>query len=320
VGQTVYLTATLLDANGVPLSGRPISWASSAPAVAGVSSGFVTGIAPGTVTITATSGGQSATAAITVGGGGGAGPWVEENFASYTSTTQLVTNPNPFAWIQGGYALQTDHIVLDQSVGYAAGGLTQSMRYDFPAFASRTPQYDYSIHLGAFHFPGVITVGQELWVECVVRFDRNFNTNSGGTGGIDYKFILMGYTSGTNRTEVKSGTMSGSGRDFSTNTPGNIADTWLFTVPDFGGNNTGVWDGAWHTYRIYQKVASSATVADGIWRVWVDGVLSMNQLAAPYTLTAYDILMPGANNNQGPTVAASVWWGRIRAWNTNPGW
>jgi hypothetical protein len=30
--------------------------------------------------------------------------------------------------------------------------------------------------------------------------------------------------------------------------------------------------------------------------------------------------MPGANNNQGPTVAASVWWGRIRAWNTNPGW
>jgi uncharacterized protein YjdB len=66
VGQTVQLTATLLDANGLPLSGRLITWASSSAAVAAVSGGFVTGITSGTVTITATSEGKSGTATVTV--------------------------------------------------------------------------------------------------------------------------------------------------------------------------------------------------------------------------------------------------------------
>src|SRR5213083_1702812 len=67
VGQTVQLAATPRDANGNPLSGRTITWASGSTAVATVSaSGFVTGVAAGSVTITATSEGQSGTATITV--------------------------------------------------------------------------------------------------------------------------------------------------------------------------------------------------------------------------------------------------------------
>jgi len=67
VGQPVQFTATPLDANGTPLSGRSITWASSAPAVAAVSTGgLVTGVAAGTATITATSEGQGGSAAITV--------------------------------------------------------------------------------------------------------------------------------------------------------------------------------------------------------------------------------------------------------------
>src|SRR5207244_528860 len=60
VGQTVQLTATPLDANGLPLSGRRITWASSAPAAAAVSTGgLVTGAGSGTASITATSEGKS---------------------------------------------------------------------------------------------------------------------------------------------------------------------------------------------------------------------------------------------------------------------
>src|SRR5207247_2865652 len=60
VGQTVQLTATPQDANGNPLSGRTVSWASSNTSVATVSSsGLVTGEAAGSATITATSEGQS---------------------------------------------------------------------------------------------------------------------------------------------------------------------------------------------------------------------------------------------------------------------
>ena len=67
IGATVQLTATPKDANGTPLSGRVMTWASNNTGVATVSaSGLVTGEGVGTATITATSEGKSGTAAITV--------------------------------------------------------------------------------------------------------------------------------------------------------------------------------------------------------------------------------------------------------------
>jgi hypothetical protein len=67
VGGTVQLTATLRDSSGAELTGRVITWSSDAGGVAAVSpSGMVTGMAPGSATITATREGVSATAAVTV--------------------------------------------------------------------------------------------------------------------------------------------------------------------------------------------------------------------------------------------------------------
>ncbi len=67
VGKTVTLKATVTDASGDPLTGRPISWKTSAASVATVStSGVVTAKAPGKATITATSEGKSGTSTITV--------------------------------------------------------------------------------------------------------------------------------------------------------------------------------------------------------------------------------------------------------------
>ena len=64
---TVQLTATPLDANHTPLDTRTVTWASNVPNVANVdASGLVTGVAAGSATITATSEGQSASAAIVV--------------------------------------------------------------------------------------------------------------------------------------------------------------------------------------------------------------------------------------------------------------
>ena len=61
------LSATVVDANGSPLTGRSISWTSSAPSVATVSPlGGVTAVAVGKTTITATSEGKSGTAAVNV--------------------------------------------------------------------------------------------------------------------------------------------------------------------------------------------------------------------------------------------------------------
>src|SRR5256884_7913506 len=66
-GQTVPLTATPRDANGAALSGRAVTWSSNSTSVATVSSsGLVSGVTPGSATITATSEGKSGTSAITV--------------------------------------------------------------------------------------------------------------------------------------------------------------------------------------------------------------------------------------------------------------
>ena len=67
VGQTTQLTAEPRDGSGQPLAGRAVSWSSSAPNVASVSStGLVTAIAPGTATISASSEGKAGSATINV--------------------------------------------------------------------------------------------------------------------------------------------------------------------------------------------------------------------------------------------------------------
>ena len=67
VGATATLTATLADAAGNPITGRPITWVSNNPAVATVtSSGVVTAIAEGVARIDGSSGGKYGAANIVV--------------------------------------------------------------------------------------------------------------------------------------------------------------------------------------------------------------------------------------------------------------
>ncbi len=67
VGDTVQLRAVVRDANGNELSGRAVTWSSSNPSRATVSSaGVVTGLDLGMVTITARSEGQSGTGSVRV--------------------------------------------------------------------------------------------------------------------------------------------------------------------------------------------------------------------------------------------------------------
>ncbi len=112
-GATAPLTATVKDADGGVLAGRPITWTSSATATATVSqTGVVTAVAVGgPVTITATSEGKSGSAQITVVAGtqvGAAGGVVTAGGGNLTLTvpagalatpviitTAPVTSPQP---------------------------------------------------------------------------------------------------------------------------------------------------------------------------------------------------------------------------------
>ena len=67
VSKTVQLSATPKDSAGNALTGRTIAWTSSNAAVATVATtGLVSGVGVGSATITATSGGKSGTASVTV--------------------------------------------------------------------------------------------------------------------------------------------------------------------------------------------------------------------------------------------------------------
>ncbi len=108
VGTTTQATATLTDSLGAVLTGQPVSWVSSNPAVATVSStGLVTAVAGGTSTISATSGGVAGSAVETV----------------TTTTTALppATGPEVFATLPQTYLNTT------MPVAPATGGVIISV-------------------------------------------------------------------------------------------------------------------------------------------------------------------------------------------------
>jgi uncharacterized protein YjdB len=88
-GLSLQLTATPEDVNGVALIGQTITWSSSNTAVATVGSkGLVTAVAVGTTTITATGGGVSGVAAITVVG-------------SQTPVASVTIRPDSVVYLEG---------------------------------------------------------------------------------------------------------------------------------------------------------------------------------------------------------------------------
>ncbi len=140
VGQTATLSATLKDASGNVLTGRTVTWTSGATSVATVSAnGVVTGVSPGSATITATSEGKSASAAVTVNSPTAASVTVTPGSATVAigSTTTLsatVRDANgtviagaPVTWSSGNTTVAT---VSSSGVvsGVAAGSATITAR------------------------------------------------------------------------------------------------------------------------------------------------------------------------------------------------
>ena len=96
-GERRRITANVTDADGRTLPGRVVTWASSDPAVAAASeSGVLKGLAPGTATITATSGRRSAAAAVTV-----TAP-VGDSGVAFQSDWSTATGPSRNAVSDGG--------------------------------------------------------------------------------------------------------------------------------------------------------------------------------------------------------------------------
>jgi hypothetical protein len=98
VGQTAQFTAAVTDLHGAPLSGAPLAWSSSDPAVAMVDvNGLASGVAIGTATITATSGGASGSATLVVTNPNHPPLAVDDTFDAIGNVTVPVTAPGVLA-------------------------------------------------------------------------------------------------------------------------------------------------------------------------------------------------------------------------------
>jgi uncharacterized protein YjdB len=150
VSQTTTLVGRPLDQTGNVLSGRTITWSSSNGGIAAVSaSGVVTGIAVGTVTITATSEGKSASAAVTV-----ASRPATVSIGTWTSIGPHNVN-GQFATLASGKLQALAVFAADANIMYAGGGLgsgnqgpfTESgvFRQQIEAQTGRPSIRDYSI-------------------------------------------------------------------------------------------------------------------------------------------------------------------------------
>ena len=102
IGATGELSATVLDQDGVEISGAEVSWSSSDASIASVgSNGLVTAEADGSATITATSGDASGSATVTVD-------------APEAVPTEIVLSPEAATLTEIGATTQFTATVLDE--------------------------------------------------------------------------------------------------------------------------------------------------------------------------------------------------------------
>jgi uncharacterized protein YjdB len=111
VGKTTAFAAVAKDAGGNTLSGVTFAWTSSDKNVATVnSSGVTKGVAPGgPVTITASAGGESASAKLTVTGSGGGGKPVINSFSANPASI-TAGQSSTLSWsVTGATSLSINH-------------------------------------------------------------------------------------------------------------------------------------------------------------------------------------------------------------------
>lgn len=285
----------------------------------------------------------------------GAVPDFVEDFSSYADTTALVGTPpagmaagqhtGPFggAFTQfyresgGVYTLENDGVNIN---GLA---LTKSLRVGFPdsngwtddsrvvnGVADRLDNYTMRPNLQ----PGgaAWSTRRRVWLEMYTKFSPTWKTQYpagwGSSGPPDHKtWLLNTLPDATGRFEIKVGSgLFGDGRAaIKCGDPqsgeGGLPNLLVASPPDERMVAENVWNNAWHRWRVQIDLGTSG-VANGIFRVWLDGSLIHERTGVLFdpAITGFQPMQMGANRNHGQDGAMWFAWGLIRTFNTNPGW
>ena len=329
VGQTTQAVATERDASGNVLTGRSVTWSSSAPSVASVSAtGLITALGAGAASISAASEGITSSAPVTVGS-----VLIRSvTFDGYSNTAALLSDCVVFDCIEQKLtdnAGVTGFVAGDVSLDDAANppGATKAMRYHYvhPGDGCNSITLMHSIR-----FPA----RQEVWAEFVVKWSSSFTTRNDACIPNDHKFIFGDTQAAANgRWALYVGSDFGAFHTIKQEVaqspdivPGNyylnknVAPNEVFAEK--------LWNGTWHTIRLHMKASSSGVTRDGAYQIWIDGVLKHDQSGFATTRndgTTNPDFIDGfsfaRNQDDGPPgVDMYVWWSAIRVFGANPGW
>jgi len=268
-GATTQATATLRDANNNVLTGRTVTWASGNTSTATVSSsGLVTGVAAGTTSITATSGGISGAANVTVTAAQGSNTVFSDDFEAGTFSKWNESDPTVQQIINDPTSAHSGNRFL--RLTYGIGGQDASW-------------------LNKYFYQGYT----QLYVRYYVRFSTNF---TGGTKLVGFHGAPIGNpAAGLGRAGIcPNGSDSFAAlvvNDFGDTYATKMYTYWQDMWADSNGQCWGrygptpstQWSpyispmpalskGVWHKIEYTVKMNSSANVADGAQRFWVDGV------------------------------------------------
>lgn len=251
----MQLSAVTRDASGNVLTGRVVTWSSATPSIASVdsSTGLVTAVAVGSVTITGTSETKIGTAAITVTVAGVGPAWRGHEPTGMTAVSdQPFTTVSDGWYLQGGAMLQADAtgpqspgsaLVIPWNAGTAGGnGVGQAYR---PFTGSATTLY------------------LCMWL----KFSSNWQGPAGDANKIAYPFV-----GGGGNNFILEGRGSGSGPlQVSIGLQGTISPGTVFT-----NSNLTFRRGQWDLVEVIMQGNTSGN-ADGFVTVYLNGVLAVSQ-------------------------------------------
>ncbi len=267
-GATTQATATLRDANNNVLTGRTVTWVSGNTGVATVSgSGLVTGVAAGTTGITATSGGVSGSANVTVSAQS-SNIVFSDDFESGTFSNWNESNSTVQQIINDPASAHSGNRFLRLTYGINGGDAAWLNKYFYQGFT-------------------------QVYVRYYIRFSANF---TGGTKMVGFHGAPIGNpTAGVGRAGIcPNGSDSFAAlvvNDFGDTYPTKMYTYWQDMWADSNGQCWGrygptpstMWSpyispmptmskGVWHKIEYAVKMNSGPNVADGEQRFWVDGV------------------------------------------------
>ena len=272
VGNAQQLTATVRDSGGAVLTDRAVTWVSSNSAVATVSpSGLVSGVATGSVTITATSDGVSGTAAVSVSG------------------TPPLAPPPP----SGAPEPAAGDVILWQDgfdgsnplASYAKRGAMQIISNGHNGSAVRFPysasSYDNLIEKA---FQTTADIYFRYWY----RTSPGADPTCGNRGGSGMKWFMAWRASTYVRYTMGVGDLSNGptgrenlGNEFTAhdNTSTREPNPFLSNVNN-GIRLSTTNDGQWHEYTLH--IVTSLGDGTGYEQIWIDGTLVLDNSAYRY--------------------------------------